>query len=70
MPSSNANLDDMLGGGLTAGSTTILLGPAGVGKSTVAMQFVVSALRDGNKAAVFVFDEVLPIFINRTRSSV
>src|SRR5689334_12273734 len=37
------NLDTMLGGGLTAGSTTLLLGPAGAGKSTGSMQFVVSA---------------------------
>ena len=33
------NLDRMLGGGLDAGTTTLLLGPAGVGKSTVSMQF-------------------------------
>lgn len=53
------NLDVMLAGGLTAGSTALLLGPAGVGKSTVAMQFAVTAMRAGKKAAVYLFDEVL-----------
>ncbi len=42
-----ANLDAMLDGGLQTGSTTLLLGPAGVGKSTVAMQFVARALATG-----------------------
>src|SRR6185503_8862470 len=53
------NLDTMLGGGLTAGSTSLLLGPAGAGKSTASMQFVVNALKAGKKAAVYIFDEVL-----------
>jgi circadian clock protein KaiC len=60
------NLDDMLRGGLAAGSTTLLLGPAGAGKSTAAMQFVVNALEAGKKAAVYVFDEVLPTLIERS----
>jgi circadian clock protein KaiC len=59
-------LDDMLGGGLTVGSTTLLLGPAGVGKSTVAMQFAVNALRSGARAAVYLFDEVLDTLIERS----
>lgn len=59
------NLDEMLGGGLAAGSTTLLLGPAGVGKSTVSVQFVVNALRQGQKAAIYVFDEVMHILIER-----
>jgi circadian clock protein KaiC len=61
-----ANLDLMIGGGLSAGSTTLLLGPAGVGKSTLAMQFVVNALRQGKKAAVYAFDEVLPTLLDRS----
>jgi circadian clock protein KaiC len=54
-----------LKGGLSAGSTTLLLGPAGVGKSTISVQFVVNALRLGKKAAVYVFDEVMHILIER-----
>ena len=55
----------MLHGGLAAGSTTLLLGPAGAGKSTAAMQFVVSALKRRQKAAVYVFDEVRQTLIER-----
>jgi circadian clock protein KaiC len=65
MPSGVPNLDAMLAGGLTTGSTTLLLGPAGVGKSTIAMQFVVTAMRAGNKAAVYLFDEVLDTLKDR-----
>jgi circadian clock protein KaiC len=61
-----ANLDTMLSGGLTAGSTTLLLGPAGVGKSTVSVQFVVNALKRGEKAAIYVFDEVMHILVERS----
>lgn len=60
------NLDTMLCGGLSAGTTTLLLGPAGVGKSTVSMLYVVEALKRGVKAAVYVFDEVLGTLIERT----
>jgi len=65
-PSGVANLDAMLHGGLTAGSTTLMLGPAGAGKSTVSMQFVVNALKRGEKAAVYVFDEVMHILVERS----
>jgi circadian clock protein KaiC len=65
-PSRIKNLDAMLAGGLSAGTTTLLLGPAGVGKSTVSMQFVISALKQKQKAAVYVFDEVLGTMIERT----
>jgi circadian clock protein KaiC len=60
------NLDAMLHGGLNAGSTTLLLGPAGAGKSTVSVQFVVNALRKGKKAALYAFDEVMHIMIERS----
>jgi circadian clock protein KaiC len=61
-----AGLDSMLNGGLAAGTTTLLLGPAGVGKSTVSMQYAVTALQHGHKAAVYSFDEVLATLIQRT----
>jgi circadian clock protein KaiC len=66
LPSGVANLDAMLAGGLSTGSTTLLLGPAGVGKSTIAMQFAVTAMRAGMKAASYVFDEVLDTLVERT----
>lgn len=60
------NLDRMLEGGLQAGTTTLLLGPAGVGKSTVGMQFVARALTEGRRAAVFTFDEVIETLFSRS----
>lgn len=65
IPSGISNLDTMLAGGLSNGSTSLMLGPAGVGKSTVAMQFAVSAMKQGKRVAVFMFDEVLDTLIDR-----
>ncbi len=65
LPSGIDNLDRMLHGGLLTGTTTLLLGPAGVGKSTLAMQYVAAALRRGQKAAVFTFDEVIGTLLAR-----
>jgi circadian clock protein KaiC len=65
MPSGVANLDLMLGGGLSTGSTALMLGPAGVGKSTIAMQFAVTAMKAGMKAAVYLFDEVFDTLVGR-----
>jgi circadian clock protein KaiC len=59
-------LDEMLAGGLTTGTTTLLLGPAGVGKSTIAMQYVAKALRRGERAAVYIFDEVIDTLFDRS----
>ena len=60
------NLDAMLHGGLTSGSTTLLLGPAGAGKSTISIQFVVNALNEGKKAAIYLFDEVMQTLVDRS----
>ena len=59
-------LDAMTGGGLESGSTTLLMGPSGVGKSTVAMQYASTALKRGEKVAVYIFDETLATFFERT----
>lgn len=61
-----ANLDEIVGGGLVTGSTTLLLGPAGVGKSTIAMQYVLTAMKADKKAAVYLFDEVLDTLMDRS----
>jgi circadian clock protein KaiC len=65
LPSGVTNLDVMLAGGLATGSTALMLGPAGVGKSTIAMQFAISAMKAGRKAAVYMFDEVLDTLVER-----
>jgi circadian clock protein KaiC len=58
-------LDALLGGGLTWGTTTLLIGPAGVGKSTVGAQYLCGAANPAAKAAVFLFDERLHSFVTR-----
>ena len=57
-------LDRLLGGGLTWGTCTLLLGPAGVGKSTLAAHYV-TATALASPAAVFLFDERRATFIDR-----
>ncbi len=54
-----AELDSILGGGLPRGSSTLVVGPTGVGKSTVCMQYAVAAAARGDRAIIYMFDEVL-----------
>lgn len=50
-------LDALLGGGPDRGTSTLLLGPAGSGKSTIAVQYAVAAAARGEHAVIFAFDE-------------
>ena len=61
-------LDELLGGGMDYGTSTLILGPAGTGKSSVAVQYVTAALRRGEPAAMFVFDERVATVFERTRA--
>ncbi|PYE42826.1 circadian clock protein KaiC [Rhizobium sp. PP-F2F-G20b] len=61
-------LDGLLGGGISRGSSTLLIGPAGTGKSLFGIQFVDAAIKRGETAAIFVFDEELGLLFSRTRS--
>jgi circadian clock protein KaiC len=58
-------LDALLGGGLTWGTTTLVMGPAGAGKSTVAAQYLCGAANPNVKAVMFLFDERRATFIAR-----
>ena len=60
-----AELDALTGGGLTPGTCTLLMGPAGVGKSSVAAQYLATSARDSSGAA-FIFDERRNTFLQRT----
>jgi circadian clock protein KaiC len=62
-----AELDALLGGGIEQGSSTLILGPSGTGKSTFALQFAVAACKRGEKAAIFIFDEELDLLIDRAK---
>src|ERR1700738_20767 len=67
MSSGIAELDRLLGGGLEAGSSTLILGPAGTGKSLLAIVFIAAAIARGEKAALFVFDEELGLLFARMK---
>jgi circadian clock protein KaiC len=60
-------LDALFGGGIEQGSSTLILGPAGTGKSFLTIQYILAAVARGEKAAMFVFDEELGILFDRTR---
>jgi circadian clock protein KaiC len=62
-----AELDALLGGGIEQGSSTLLIGPAGAGKSLLALQFAVAAAQRGEKAALFIFDEELGLLLDRAK---
>lgn len=61
-------LDSLLGGGLDRGTSTLLIGPAGSGKSTIAAQYAVAAASRGEHAVVFTFDESVRTFRQRTEA--
>ncbi len=63
-----ASLDDMFGGGILRGSATLVVGPTGVGKSTLAMQFACAASERGDRAIIYAFDEVLRTAQERAES--
>jgi circadian clock protein KaiC len=50
-------LDTLLGGGPDWGTTTLIMGPAGVGKSAISAQYALAAAERGERTAMFLFDE-------------
>jgi circadian clock protein KaiC len=63
--SDNEELDTLVGGGLHAGTSNLLMGPAGSGKSTVASLFVDAAAARGEKVIFFAFDENVHTLVRR-----
>ena len=62
-----AEFDRLLGGGLDTGTNTLIMGPAGTGKSIIAVHFAMAAIRRGEKAAIFAFDEELGLLLRRMK---
>jgi len=61
-----AQIDALVGGGLHRGTSTLLMGPAGTGKSTVAIQYAKAAAAAGQHAAIFAFDESVSTLLARS----
>jgi circadian clock protein KaiC len=59
------SLDALVGGGLDRGTSTLLIGPSGSGKSSLSLQFVHAALKRGEPVLMLVFDEVRSVFLRR-----
>ncbi len=59
-------IDALVGGGLDRGTSTLLMGPAGTGKSTVALQYAKAAAALGQRTAIFAFDESFSTLLTRS----
>ena len=59
-------IDTLMGGGIERGTSTLIVGAAGTGKSSLAAQFVAAAAARGEKAAMFIFDEGMHTMFSRT----
>ncbi|MCC6777351.1 MAG: AAA family ATPase, partial [Hyphomicrobiales bacterium] len=64
--SGSTGLDALLGGGLERGTSVLLVGGAGVGKSSIAVTYAVSAARRGERVAMYAFDEGLGTLFARS----
>ncbi|PIP38266.1 MAG: recombinase RecA [Desulfobacterales bacterium CG23_combo_of_CG06-09_8_20_14_all_51_8] len=60
-----AGLDQMLAGGVHTGTCTLISGPAGAGKTTLALQFLITAAANGHKGVIYTFEEGLASMLER-----
>ena len=65
--SGNRELDALVGGGLHSGTSNLLIGPAGSGKSTIAMMFAHAAAAHGHRVGYYAFDESVHILRDRAQ---
>jgi circadian clock protein KaiC len=65
--SGNRELDALVGGGLHTGTSNLIMGPAGSGKSSIAMMFSHAAATRGQRVSYYAFDEASHILRNRAQ---
>jgi circadian clock protein KaiC len=68
IPSGIPELDDLLGGGIQRGTGSLIIGPAGAGKSSIAAHYAVSAAQRGERVIVLLFDENLHTYVQRSEA--
>lgn len=68
VPSGIAQLDAMLNGGPARGTSTLVTGPAGAGKTTLALQYLAAACERGEHSVIYEFDERIGTMISRARA--
>ena len=68
VPSGIKELDQLFGGGLDRGTTTLILGTAGTGKSTLSLQYARQMASKGDRGIIFAFDETRSIMLARARA--
>jgi circadian clock protein KaiC len=68
VPTRQAALNALLGGGFERGSSTLIIGPAGTGKSLLTLTFVADAVARGEHAAMFIFDEEMGLLTSRSKA--
>jgi len=66
--SGSSGFDQLLGGGLVRGTNTLMVGPSGIGKTTLSVRCLLAALERGEKASYYLFDEGLGTFFARSAS--
>jgi circadian clock protein KaiC len=64
-PSGLRELDQLWGGGIERGTSTLLLGPAGSGKSSIALSYAIAAARAGDFVSMFLFEELTQMACKR-----
>jgi circadian clock protein KaiC len=62
-----SELDALVGGGLDRGTSTLLIGPAGCGKTTIALRWLATAAESGETTAAFIFEETVNTLLGRAR---
>ena len=60
-------LDALFGGGLDRGTTTLILGQAGTGKSSLALQYALHMADQGEHSIIFTFDETSSVMLSRAK---
>jgi circadian clock protein KaiC len=61
------DLDALLGGGIERGTSTLLVGPPGSGKSSIALQYTIAAAEQGDHGSIFAFEETISAMMVRSR---